>query len=412
MSFLYRSFLHRSLLHRIKDEWQFICHDAWLKALLFWLPILLVAIIWGIFSAGIARDLPIGVVDNDNSSVSRALIRNYDASPTLAVVEHFYSKKQASAALKEGSIYAVVIIPHALEKNTLLGKSPQVTAFYNSQFILIGKLVSSALLSAHGTYVAQLETFKDLINTHGKIEQAMAEALPISYQITPLFNANTHYGQFLVTAIIPAMWQILIIATVVLVLATPLRRTKVEVWLADLNFTNVLITLIPYVFIFWLQGIIYLSVFYGALHWPMHGSWFLLIFAQLLLVIACVSVATLFFFITLDATRAISLVAGFAAPAFAFMGITFPTTDMPFIAQLWRALLPISHYINIQIEQVNYANSFVKSSGSFAALITFFSFFYVAKLVLKKRQRLNSIKLKNECVDECIDKKIDTKGDN
>jgi ABC-2 type transport system permease protein len=412
MSFLYRSFLHRSLLHRIKDEWQFICHDAWLKALLFWLPILLVAIIWGIFSAGIARDLPIGVVDNDNSSVSRALIRNYDASPTLAVVEHFYSKKQASAALKEGSIYAVVIIPHALEKNTLLGKSPQVTAFYNSQFILIGKLVSSALLSAHGTYVAQLETFKDLINTHGKIEQAMAEALPISYQITPLFNANTHYGQFLVTAIIPAMWQILIIATVVLVLATPLRRTKVEVWLADLNFTNVLITLIPYVFIFWLQGIIYLSVFYGALHWPMHGSWFLLIFAQLLLVIACVSVATLFFFITLDATRAMSLVAGFAAPAFAFMGITFPTTDMPFIAQLWRALLPISHYINIQIEQVNYANSFVKSSGSFAALITFFSFFYVAKLVLKKRQRLNSIKLKNECVDECIDKKIDTKGDN
>jgi ABC-2 type transport system permease protein len=412
MSFLYRSFLHRSLLHRIKDEWQFICHDAWLKALLFWLPILLVAIIWGIFSAGIARDLPIGVVDNDNSSVSRALIRNYDASPTLAVVEHFYSKKQASAALKEGSIYAVVIIPHALEKNTLLGKSPQVTAFYNSQFILIGKLVSSALLSAHGTYVAQLETFKDLINTHGKIEQAMAEALPISYQITPLFNANTHYGQFLVTAIIPAMWQILIIATVVLVLATPLRRTKVEVWLADLNFTNVLITLIPYVFIFWLQGIIYLSVFYGALHWPMHGSWFLLIFAQLLLVIACVSVATLFFFITLDATRAMSLVAGFAAPAFAFMGITFPTTDMPFIAQLWRALLPISHYINIQIEQVNYANSFVKSSGSFTALITFFSFFYVAKLVLKKRQRLNSIKLKNECVDECIDKKIDTKEDN
>jgi ABC-2 type transport system permease protein len=208
------------------------------------------------------------------------------------------------------------------------------------------------------------------------------------------------------------MWQILIIATVVLVLATPLRRTKVEVWLADVNFTEVMIRLIPYVFIFWLQGIIYLSVFYGALHWPMHGSWFLLIFAQLLLVIACVSVATLFFFITLDATRAMSLVAGFAAPAFAFMGITFPTTDMPFIAQLWRALLPISHYINIQIEQVNYANSFVKSSGSFAALITFFSCLYIAKLVLKKRQRLNSIKLKNECVDECIDKKIDTKGDN
>lgn len=385
-----------NLLQSIKNEWQVICSDTWLKALLFWIPLLLAATLWGIFSVGIAHNLPIGVIDNDNSSVSRALIRNYNASPTLAVVNHFNSKERASTALKEGSIYALVIIPHELKKNTVLGKSPQVTVFYNSQFILIGKLINSALLSAHGTYTTQIETFKDLVNTHGKVEQAIGEALPISTQISPLFNTNTHYGQFLVTAVIPAMWQILIVATTVIVLSTPLRSATIDEWLNENSFTDILTKLIPYALIFWLQGIVYISAFYGALHWPMHGSWLLLIFAQLLLVIACLSVATLLFFITWDATRSMSLVAGFTAPAFAFMGVTFPTTDMPLLAQIWRNLLPISHYINIQIEQVNYASSFNSSSNSFFILLTFLSCFYIAKLLLDKRKSTSDLKAKQE----------------
>lgn len=382
----------------IKTEWKIICHDAWLKALLFWLPVLLAAIIWAIFSVGIARDLPIGVVDNDNSSISRALIRNYNASPTLSVEKHFNSMEHASAAFKEGSIYALVIIPHSLEKNTLLGKSPQVTAFYNSQFILVGKLINAALLSSHGTYIAQIETFKDLVNAHGIEEQAIAEALPISSQISPLFNGNSHYGQFLVVGIIPAMWQIIIIATVLLVLAHPLRKSTLEEWLPNINFIDVLVKLIPYVFVFWLQGIVYISVFYGVLHWPMHGSWFLLIFAQLFFVIACASLAALLFFLTLDVTRSMSLVAAIAAPAFAFMGVTFPTTDMSLLARIWHSLLPTSHYIKIQIEQVNYDSSIFNSVNSLFILFIFSICLYFSKLLLNKHQlkHLNKLKLENE----------------
>lgn len=375
-----------NLIQTLKKEWQIIYHDAWLKALLFWVPVLLSLIIWGIFSAGIARDLPIGIVDHDNSSMSRSLIRNYDASPSLAVTTYFSVNEDASIALREASIYALVIIPHDLEKNTLLGKAPQVTAFYNSQFILIGKLINSGLLSAHGTYVAQIETFKDLINTHGNLEHAIGEALPISSQISALFNASTDYGQFLVTAVIPAMWQIIIMVTIVLFWAKTLREKSVNSWLSQLDFMQELVKLIPYVLVFWLQGIVYISIFYGTLQWPMHGSWLLLILAQLLLVIACLSVTTLFFFVTLDATRAMSLVAGFSAPAFAFMGVTFPTTDMPFLAQLWRALLPVSHYINIQIHQVNYGSSFNASLSDFLSLILFISTLLIANVVLKKHK--------------------------
>ena len=383
----------------IKQEWHFIADSAWLKALLFWIPVFLAIIIWAVFSKGIASNLAIGVVDHDNSLISRGLIRAYDATPSLQINNHFSSVQNASLALKEGSIYAYVIIPEGLERDTLLGKSPQVTAFYNSQFILIGKLVSSALLSAHSFYVAQLDTLNDLVDSHGQLSEAIAEAVPIAYQITPLFNANSHYGQFLVAAVIPAMWQILIIATLVIVVAAPMSADQSNHWLIGLNMTTLIKRLSLYLLIFWLQGIIFVSVFYGVLAWPMHGSWLLLIMGQFLLVLACAAVATLLFFITLDVTRAMSLVAGLTAPAFAFMGVTFPSTDMPFIAQLWRSILPISHYISIQIQQVNYASSLTASVSHYLALGAFISCFYVTKIILIKRQKVAELAQLNSIVE-------------
>ena len=383
----------------IKQEWHFIADSAWLKALLFWIPVFLAIIIWAVFSKGIASNLAIGVVDHDNSLISRGLIRAYDATPSLQINNHFSSVQNASLALKEGSIYAYVIIPEGLERDTLLGKSPQVTAFYNSQFILIGKLVSSALLSAHSFYVAQLDTLNDLVDSHGQLSEAIAEAVPIAYQITPLFNSNSHYGQFLVAAVIPAMWQILIIATLVIVVAAPMRADQSNHWLIGLNMTTLIKRLSLYLLIFWLQGIIFVSVFYGVLAWPMHGSWLLLIMGQFLLVLACAAVATLLFFITLDVTRAMSLVAGLTAPAFAFMGVTFPSTDMPFIAQLWRSILPISHYISIQIQQVNYASSLTASVSHYLALGAFISCFYVTKIILIKRQKVAELAQLNSIVE-------------
>jgi len=370
----------------LNKEWQLISQDAWLKALLFWLPIALAFILWAIFSVGIARNLAIGVVDLDNSVMSRGLTRHYDASPSLLVTKHFSSVKQAKIAFRNGSIYGLVIIPFELEKNTVLGKSPQVTVFYNSQYILIGKLINAAVVQAHGTYIAKIETFKYLVNTHGQVDQAIGEALPISSQVTPLFNSNNHYGQFLVSAAIPAVWQILIIATVVLAFGAYQRGSTRGNELLAMNGRNMLVKLIPYVVIFWLQGMLFNSVFYGVMNWPMHGSWLLLVFAQLLFVIACVSVATLFFFITFDVTRAMSLVAGFAAPAFAFMGVTFPTSDMPWLAHFWRNLLPSSHYIEIQVQQVNYGVALVYSSGHYLVLIAFMSCFYFSILLINKRK--------------------------
>ncbi|MGB0937331.1 MAG: ABC transporter permease [Colwellia sp.] len=386
----------------IKSEIKFIMQDAWLKALVIWLPIISTLSLVAIFSAGIATNLSVGIVDNDKTQLSRGLIRYYNASPTLNVIKYYASQNEASEALKQGDVYAISLIPKDLEKNTLKGESPQVSIFYNSQFILIGKLVNSAFIKAHSTYVGSIEALQNLVKTQGEVQRSINQVQPISVQVSPLFNQNTHYGQFLVSAAVPAVWQIFIVATIVLSFSSKHHIFKINqfkkeqneqqakdsliAWLSEFSSKTLMGMLTPYIVIFWLQGMFFLSFFYIILSWPMHGSWLILFVSQFLFVLACACMGGFFYFASLDGARAMSIVAGVTAPAFAFMGVTFPVTDMPLLAQIWRSILPVSHYIELQIGQVNYGSLFISNIANFLCLIGFCVYFFLMLFAIKHQK--------------------------
>lgn len=338
----------------VAREWRVLLRDPWLVSLVSWVPFLLSFFMWAVFSQGIARDLPVGVVDLDKSRMSRALIRHYDVSPALETAYDFPDVQQGATALRTGEIYGLVIIPADLEKKTILGRPPQVNAFVNSQFLLIGKIVNSALLQAQGTFAAKVEIAKNLAAGVPSFEMALSAAMPIGNQVTPLFNINSNYAQFLVSAMLPAVWQILMVVITVLSLAAEQRRNGLGKWLGSFPARALLAKFFPLILLFWLHGLLFLWVMYISLGWPMHGSWTLLLLAQLATVCASMGAGSLIFFLTQDAVRSMSFAAAYAAPGLAFMGVTFPVTDMTLPAKIWRNLLPISHYIEIQFGQVNY----------------------------------------------------------
>jgi ABC-2 type transport system permease protein len=96
-----------------------------------------------------------------------------------------------------------------------------------------------------------------------------------------------------------------------------------------------------------------------------------LIFALFLTVIAYQSVALLLFVTGFDYARSLSLGAVYTAPAFAFLGITFPIYSMNDFALAWRDILPLSHYLQIQISQANYGADIWLESGRLMILASF-----------------------------------------
>ncbi|WP_434361677.1 ABC transporter permease [Parasalinivibrio latis] len=353
----------------VAREWQLIAKDKWLQAALLWLPGLLFLFVAWIFSAGIATGLPVGVVDHDDSTLSNKLIRYYDAAPAISAATRYSSEKAAFDDLRNGSIYAVIVLPENLLSDTFKGYSPQVSAFYNSQYILVGKLVHSALLGAHSTFNAAVEV-KNLM-AHGRpvTLQAAGIAVPVRMQMTPLFNLNLNYAQFLVSAIVPAMWQIFIVATAVMSLVATDNRVGLKQALSQ-NGSRLLLAKLSVLFLLHaLTGAAFLAAMFGQGGWAMNGSWVTLIVAQWLMILACCGIGFLFYLVFKDATRALSFVAGFTAPAFAFMGVTFPASDMLWLAKSWRALLPVSHYVGIQISETAYGASVSNISNSLLSLL-------------------------------------------
>jgi ABC-2 type transport system permease protein len=198
-----------------------------------------------------------------------------------------------------------------------------------------------------------VDTLKNLKSDMVVMGQAMAAAVPVSSQTTPLFNSNNNYAQFLLSAIIPAIWQIFIVVTTVLSIARELRREGLAAWLSPNPFQALIKKLAPCTLLFWLHGISFLLAM-AAVGWPIHGNTGFLAFCQLLTVLGCQAAGALIFFLSRDPARSLGLAAAYSAPGLAFMGVTFPATDMTLPARIWRSLLPASHYIDIQIAQTNY----------------------------------------------------------
>ncbi|KOF42395.1 multidrug ABC transporter permease [Vibrio parahaemolyticus] len=354
--------------------------DKWLLSCLTWVPILLSLTIWGVFSAGIARDLPIGVVDLQHSQLSRKLIQTLDASSTLSVDYHYTSANEAKNAMIEGDIYAFAVIPSKFDQDILLHRQPQLSVFFNSQYILVAKLINSAVAQAQGHFDAQVQVMGNLAKGNTTTLSALGQAVPVSTQITALFNRNTNYAQFLVTAIVPAIWQICIVVSTILILAAHFRiyggKNGFE-FLGDKPYTKLSAILSRYIPVFMLQGALFLYWFYVLLDWPMEGSLVVMLLAQLVTIVACIIMGALFFFLSMDPARAMSFAGAFTAPSFAFMGITFPVSDMNTLAHAWRSLLPITHYIEVQVGQASYGASATQSFSALWPMI-----WYVVPLLL------------------------------
>jgi len=333
------------LANALKTEINALRQDRWLFALVVWLPPGLSLFLLLIFSAGQPMDLPVGVVDLDQSSLSRKVVRYLQASPALNVTRHYSSIVEGKADISDAGIYAMVVIPPGLSRDVMRAEAPAITAFYNAQYLLTGKAIRSALLEIETTLAIELDVGRTLVN-RPVIEAAFATSLPLRSQMSALYNLNMNYATFLVPALLAALFQLLIICVTILSfgrkdLKTPATQRAGRSFL--------------YSCVFSVHILLALAFLYGGLDWPHQSSIAGLLPLIFLFVIACQLLGAFFYVLAFDLVRSLSLAGAFAAPAFAFLGVTFPASDMTVFAQFWRDLMPAAHYLDGFLNQVSYA---------------------------------------------------------
>ncbi|WP_104696994.1 MULTISPECIES: ABC transporter permease [unclassified Helicobacter] len=339
------------------------------------MPILLGGIIYSIFIDALPRKLPIGVVDFDKSTLSRELIYDMQASPTFSLNRYYTSISEAKRDLSDGHIYAIAVIPDGLQRGVKLGIEQKIALYYNTQFILIGKALDSAFLQVVSILNAKIQTGNNLVKTKN-MSMAMGASLPILPHIDPLFNTQSSYAQFLVTLILPCMWQILVALGLLNLLSYPIRDS-VDLWM---RFCFNL-----FIFTFWGMVMVF---FFDFLGYPLVGNVPFLFFGFLLLGLCISGIVLTLQGAYQNPTKAIGLIAAYTAPSLAFAGVTYPQSAMDNFAVFWSNILPISYFMKFYFQQANYGGSIMEGLKILIQMTPFLLFIPLGFLLYRLKGKI------------------------
>ncbi|MCL1046380.1 ABC transporter permease [Shewanella electrodiphila] len=336
----------------LKQELNRLWHSPWQLALVTYIPLISILCLWWLFSAGLPRQLPVAVVDQDNSQLTRMLTRNLTANSVIKPIA-YAQLADAEAAMKQAEVYALVLFPHQFKKSLLTSGSPTVDIRYNSQFLLVGKLLSSQLQMSLGAGLMEVAGMNQLLSGVNRASVAV-NLSPVTSQTTALFNRNNNYVGFLVPPVLIALLQLIAMMTFVNALNSTLINKGDSYLLPSDFWRQVVCKVLFYTPIMLLHGCFILAWLYGYLNLPFAGSLSLLVMALVMMLLALWTLVILVFLLMREPARSVSFCTALFAPAFAFMGVTFPVNDMPQLAQWWRLIMPSSHYIDSHISVISY----------------------------------------------------------
>lgn len=333
-------------------EWPALRRPSEQVALL-WLPLAALVLVWAIFSRGVAQDLPVAVVDLDHSSAARLFRRSIDATAGLRVAARPASLEAAWAALRRGDVYAVALVPRHFSRDLKQGRSVDLPAWYNAQLLPVANVLSRDLQAATLGFSGSLEARARLARGETRAI-ARVRLNPIASQRTTLFNPQLSYGPFLVTALGAAIVHIAAMLAAVRAIGRELRAGTVPEWLATAGGSRLRALagkLVAPFLVHLLLGGAMLIVWHGVLGWPCRGSGLLLTGGLVALLAAYYALGAAVVLLTRNFRLATSVAAFLTAPALAFGGVTFPLEAMPAAAWGWGRLLPLTSFLQLQIEQ-------------------------------------------------------------
>lgn len=328
----------------------------WDLAMVSWVPALACLLLWWIFSAGLPTRLPIGLVDDDHSALSRQLTRFLDATPGLAVAARYANAAQAERGLRSAEVYAVVHVPGDFTRTLKQGRAAQVTLLHNAQLGTHSGLIQRDVRTVVGTLSAGIEMAAR--NKRGEPAQTVRVSMePVRTGMVTLFNASLDYEQFLAAALLPALLHILAMTAGAWSVGRELRDRTVAQWLGSQpSWRQVLGAVLGKLLWSWLGlglvGTLALVGITWGRGWHPAGSVAWTCFALWLFLALSIAMGALAAAATRSLRTALSATGFITAPAFAFSGVGFPLLAMPWGAQLWAQALPFTHYIRVQMAQL------------------------------------------------------------
>jgi ABC-2 type transport system permease protein len=154
----------------------------------------------------VLREVPVAVVDQDRTPLSRQLVRMADAHSLLRVAERPVTLAEAESLVLAGRVGGVLVVPGGFERDVQGGMKARVGVFADASYFLVYRQVATGFLETVGTLSAGID-IRRLEARGGTEEAARAQRDPVPLLVRPLFNPTEGYASYVVPAVLVLILQ-------------------------------------------------------------------------------------------------------------------------------------------------------------------------------------------------------------
>jgi len=336
-------------------------------------PLISFVILLLIFAEGVPRNLPVGIVDMDNTVLSRKVAMWIDATPEAEIAMHIPNQEEAYQQMAEGKLEAVVIIPEGTEKNILKGSSERIPVFINNTNILKGGYLQKGIYKSLATLSGGIK-LQFAMKSGLPERQAKAKVQPVRLQQHILFNPFGNYSYFLLSALLPLMLVIFTLLSNVFAVGTEVREGTGPEWLEHSGGSIIVALagkLLPYTILLAVDAVVMNVVLFIRMGTPLQGSFAFIMLGEIMMIVTYQLLAALLISVTANLRLGLSLASAYAMMALTFSGLTFPQFAMPVVARVFSYLFPFTQWVKIFISQAIRGEAVVNALIPMAIFVSF-----------------------------------------
>lgn len=304
-----------------------------------------------LMAEGLPTDMPLGLVDNDNTTTSRSLARNLDAFEMTSIKEQYANVTEAREAVQRGDIYGFYYIPKGTTRKAQRQELPVVSFYTNYSYLVAGSLLYRDMRTM--SELASGAASRTVLYAKGATErQAMAFLQPIVIDSHAINNPWLNYNVYLSNVILPGLLMLFIFMVTVFSIGTEVKYNTVHDWLIMARgsmFHALAGKLLPQTLIFFLIGIAFAIGLYGVLHFPCHCGLPTMLLVMFLGIIGAQGLGVFMFAMLPTLRMSLSFASLWGVISFSICGMSYPVMAMHPTLQGVSYLFPLRHYFLLYV---------------------------------------------------------------
>lgn len=327
------------MISSIWEEWKRMWKDKHMIGLLIIIPLAFNILIGIEFQSNRIMEIPMAVVDHDNSSLSRMIVQNFDENEVFSIKYHLSDESDLKKLIENGTVNVGMVIPEGFYSDVTMMKGPNILMVYDGSNMSI----ASTAKSKASEILLTLKTGVSMKLIGGKLklpaDVSQRTALSVRFSSRFLYNPTKSYKNFLN----PGLGTAIVQTGIILLAAVCIRRESLNRGFM-LNFGYYCGKVVFYT----LSGtVMFLSSVFiqnEIFHIPYRGSVIAVILLSFFMALAVSSFGAMISVWVTNTSFASLVVAVLFVPSTAMGGYTWPIMAMPKIYQIYASTMPFAHY--------------------------------------------------------------------